>query len=305
MVTSKSTPAKSAAIFPKVRRIAFRFGDPEPLKKHYIEGNIVLSHLVSLLSAGFPPGEESFIRSVRNYADQITDPVLKKRVAGFIGQEAMHGREHRALNDKIEGLGYPMVRLVNSIQEGSTQEKWFIRAEKLLPKKVHLAVTAATEHYTAVLGERVLTSEELQAIPAPEETWHLLKWHAMEELEHKAVAFDAYRAVGGSESVRITVMAFMWVATIPFVALGVFLSILTDPSAWRPIKVIRQTIELLRGPLFKGLMSDLALYMRPGFHPDDIDTSALLDKWQKELFGDEGALNDHPTSRKLAVAAEK
>ncbi len=116
MATSKSTPAKSAAIFPKVRRIAFRFGDPEPLKKHYIEGNIVLSHLVSLLSAGFPPGEESFIRSVRNYADQITDPVLKKRVAGFIGQEAMHGREHRALNDQVEEPGYPMVRLVKSIQ---------------------------------------------------------------------------------------------------------------------------------------------------------------------------------------------
>lgn len=278
--------------YPKVRRIKFRFGEPDPLKKHFVEGDIVLSHLVSLLSCAFPPGEESFIRSVRAYSDKITDPVLKKRVAAFIGQEAMHGREHRRLNEKIADLGYVIPNVLN-YEAGSRREKLALAGERLLPNIVHLAGTAAAEHYTAVLGERVLGSEELQAIPAAPETWHLLNWHAMEELEHKSVAFDAYRAVGGPEWIRIGVMGAFYVATIPLVSATVLLSILTDPSGWRPVRVVRQTIDIFRGPLLRGLMRDLAKYMKPGFHPDDIDTAALLERWQAELFGADGTLSDH------------
>ena len=56
----------------------------------------------------FPDGEDFFVRSVRNYRDQVQDPVLKRQVAGFIGQEAIHGREHRAFNDRLAELGYPV-----------------------------------------------------------------------------------------------------------------------------------------------------------------------------------------------------
>ena len=269
----------------------FRFGQPEPLSHHFVEGHIVWSHLAAMLSASFPPGEESFIRSVRRFSDQVTDPVLKKRVAGFIGQEAVHGREHRQLNEQLVDVGYPMVRLFLFGPE-SRRQKWLVRGENVLPSFVHLAFTAAAEHYTATVGERLLSSEELQAIPGDPETWHLLNWHAMEELEHKSVAFDVYREVGGPESVRIGVMAFMYVFTIPFVSAGVLASILTDPSAWRPIRVARQAVEVYRGPLVRGLMADLRKYLKPGFHPDDIDTNAVLEKWQRELFGADGILQD-------------
>src|SRR5699024_1375335 len=116
---------------------------------------------------------------------------------------------------------------------------------------------------------------------------------AIEELEHKSVAFDVYRAVGGPESIRIGVMAVTYVLTIPVVTGGVVLSILTDPTGWRPIKVLRQTIDVFRGPLLEGVMADLREYMKPGFRPDDIDTSRLLEQWRRELFGAEGALVDH------------
>ena len=119
----------------------------------------------------------------------------------------------------------------------------------MLPAKVHLAITAAAEHYTAVLGARVLSKEEIQAIPGDPEVWHLLNWHAMEELEHKSVAFDVYRAVGGPEWIRIAVMWFMYYVTIPFVTAAVMVSMLMDPTAWRPIKVLRQTYGVFRGPL--------------------------------------------------------
>ncbi|WP_084014005.1 metal-dependent hydrolase [Mycolicibacter kumamotonensis] len=281
-----------AGAHPKVRRIRFRFGEPEPMSHHFVEGDVVLSHLTAILSAVFPPGEESFIRSVRRFSSRVTDPALKKRVAAFIGQESVHGQEHRRLNEKLIEMGYPFVRLF-TFGHNSFRQRAIERIERMSPGFVHLAMTAAAEHYTATLAERVLGSDEIQAIPADPEGRQLLNWHAMEELEHKSVAFDVYRAAGGPEWIRIGVMALMYTFTIPVVTVGVALSILTDPRGWRPIKLARQTRYVFRGPLLRGLMADLRKYMKPGFHPDDIDTTALLQRWQRELFGADGVLVDH------------
>lgn len=278
------------AALPKVRRMRFQFGEPEPLHRHFVEGDIVFSHLVAVLSGSFPPGEESFIRSVRRFSDQITDPVLKKRVAGFIGQESVHGQEHRKLNTQLADMGYPLVRFL-LFAPTSVRQKVVLRIEKLIPAKVHLAMTAAAEHYTAVLGARVLSNDEIQAIPGDPEVWRLLNWHAMEELEHKSVAFDVYRSVGGSERTRIAVMWFMYFLTIPVVTAAVALSILLDPTAWpRPITVLRQTYGVFRGPLLRGFLGEIAEYLRPGFHPDDVPTEELLARWRHDLFGAGGEL---------------
>src|SRR5919199_2732858 len=93
------------------RRISFE-ESLQDLPKHFAaDGDLILSHAVASLSAVFPDGEDFFVRSVRRFRDRITDPTLKREVAGFIGQEAMHGREHRALNDRLDRLGYPAERI--------------------------------------------------------------------------------------------------------------------------------------------------------------------------------------------------
>ncbi|SKU87815.1 metal-dependent hydrolase [Mycobacteroides abscessus subsp. abscessus] len=149
------------------------------------------------------------------------------------------------------------------------------RIEEVLPARIPLAVTAAAEHFTAVLAERLLGDEDFRAIPGDAEVWNLLKWHALEELEHKSVAFDVFRSVGGTERVRRR-LAY---------------SVARDPEACRqPVRLVRETYRLYRGPIFRGLIPELRQYLRRGFHPDDIDTNALLEQWQEELFGTEGAL---------------
>ena len=76
--------------------------------KHFAQdGDLIGSHVTMALSSVFPDGEDYFVRSVRHYRDQVTDPALKRQVAGFIGQEAVHGREHRVFNDRLAELGYP------------------------------------------------------------------------------------------------------------------------------------------------------------------------------------------------------
>ncbi|RDI55511.1 metal-dependent hydrolase [Nocardia mexicana] len=283
------TENRYATTIPKARRMRFRFADPGAVNRYFVQGDMVFSHFVAGLSGGFPAGEESFIRSVRRVTDRVTDPVLKKRVAGFIGQEATHGQEHRRLNDRLVELGYPIEWLD---PKGPGRERQ-IRFEQRLPELVHLAATAAAEHYTAILAQRVLTSDEIQAIPMDPEIRHLLNWHAFEEMEHKSVAFDVFVAAGGTERTRILTMLVMLALAYPLTMVGLATSLGSDPVARRqPVALARQARDLFRGPLFRGLVWDLARYARPGFHPDDIDTGALLEHWQHELFGAGGELTD-------------
>src|SRR5438128_10164345 len=182
------------------RRISFEESRRE-LPRHFaVDGDLILSHLAASLSAVFPDGEDFFVRSVRRYRDRISDPELKRQVAGFIGQEAMHGREHRAFNDRLDQLGYPTKRF-----ERLTKRGLAIR-ERFLPPISNLAATAALEHFTATLAELLLSSEETRALFGQDDVKHLFLWHALEESEHKAVAFDVYKAVGGSERTRVWTM---------------------------------------------------------------------------------------------------
>jgi predicted metal-dependent hydrolase len=88
-------------------------------------------------------------------------------------------------------------------------------------------------------------------------------------------------------------MWFMYYLTIPLVTAAVIFSILLDPTAWRPIKVLRQTYGVFRGPLLRGILAEIHEYLRPGFHPDDVLTDDLLERWQRELFGADGELADY------------
>ncbi len=200
-VTTAAEAMNVRSAYPRTRRIRFPFGEGS---KYFVNNDMVFSHFVANLSGAFPPGEELFIRSVRRFADEITDPVLKKRVAGFIGQESVHGQQHRALNEKLVEMGYPIAWWDSEKFVG-----WVKRIEEVLPPRIPLAVTAAAEHFTAVLAERVLGDEEIQAIPGELQIWNVLNWHAIEELEHKSVAFDVFQTVGGTEKVRRRVMAVM------------------------------------------------------------------------------------------------
>ena len=100
------------------RRISFDDALAD-LPKHFAgHDDVIASHLIASLSSVFPDGEDFFVRSVRSYRDKIDDPELKRQVAGFIGQEAMHGREHRALNDRLDALGYPSKRVERFYEVG-------------------------------------------------------------------------------------------------------------------------------------------------------------------------------------------
>src|SRR5438874_4221552 len=191
-------------------------------------GDLLHSHVAASLSAVFPDGEDFFVRSVRHFRDQIDDPALKRQVAGFIGQEAMHGREHRAFNDRLAALGYPTKQV-----ERFT--KWGLELrERIAPPKANLAATAALEHFTATLAELVLTDEETREQFGHEAVRELFVWHALEESEHKAVAFDVYKAVGGTERMRVWTMNALRFGFVAGMFVQVSVSLLLDRATYKP-----------------------------------------------------------------------
>jgi predicted metal-dependent hydrolase len=275
----------------RTRRITFDY-PTGAMQRHYVPGqtggDLVMSHVVAVLSAMFPEGEDFFVRSVRRFADRVTDPELKEQVAGFIGQEVTHGREHRALNERLHEMGYPTRRVDRMVKRSLAFQ--FQRFPALIP----LATTAALEHYTATLAETLLTDERAQALLGNTEVRSLLLWHALEESEHKAVAFDVYRAAGGSERMRIWVMRAISVSFLVGVFGHTVASLLADRAAYHPVRLGRSLAALRTSPfLSRKVVRRLRDYNRVGFHPDDHDNTELLERWRAELFGSSGTLTDH------------
>jgi predicted metal-dependent hydrolase len=249
-------------------------------------GDVVMSHVFAVLSSVFPGGEAYFVRSVRSVRHRITEARLREAVEGFIGQESMHGREHRAFNDHLATLGYP-TRPIDTYIRGLT---WL--RERCLSETMNVAIVAALEHYTATLAETVLTDPEARAALGHRAARYLLVWHALEELEHKAVAFDVYRSLGGTERMRI---AAMWLVHLNFVletGFWTLVSLARDPTVRRhPGRLVPNLWALRRSPFVSArALRRLSSYHRRGFHPDECDDSRLIAAWRAELFGAEGAL---------------
>src|SRR3954469_21316938 len=283
-------PAPTSAKAPRkvpTRRISFEEALQDVPRHFAADGDLILSHVAASLSAVFPDGEDFFVRSVRTFRDQVTDPELKRQVAGFIGQEAMHGREHRLFNDRLDQLGYPTKRFERFTKKGLPLR------ERLLPPASNLAATAALEHFTATLAELVLSKPEVRDLFGHDEVRNLFLWHALEESEHKAVAFDVYKAIGGTERMRVMTMNVLRFAFVGGMAFQVAVSLLGDRATYRPGNLRRSWRRFRRSPIMrKELWEQLRDYNRHDFHPDARDTNGLVEEWREKLLGEQGTLND-------------
>ncbi|MBP7930503.1 MAG: metal-dependent hydrolase [Acidimicrobiia bacterium] len=242
-----------------------------------VEGDPIFSHLLATLSAVFPRGEEFFVTSVRRHRDAVADqPELKAQVKGFIGQEAMHGREHRHLNARLAELGY------NTVRADKTIGRICSAVLRMRPRRLAIAATAAAEHYTGLLGETALVHEPTRRILFGQEAVEpLICWHALEELEHKNVAYDVMVASGGGYGVRVAGFAVTTTALAGYIVFEWGRSVVEDRDQITPQHAQKFLQNLVQQRLisFQFLFNALK-YLRPGFHPDDTNTDELVEQWR-------------------------
>jgi uncharacterized protein len=226
------------------------------------------------LSAAFPHGEAFFVRSVAQFSKQVP-PELKTEVDAFVRQEALHSREHVTFNIAIGEAGMPIEAMI------ARSTKQLMGAETRGPLN-RLATTVALEHFTSIFAEKVLSDPRHLAHYSGEDL-ALWQWHAVEEIEHKAVAMDVFNHMtaqwspirrylcrtGAMVDAMVRLAYSMW-----FGSGDVLASQGLRTSGWR----MRLLSFLFAKPgLLTAMTPNLIAFFVPGFHPNQKDESALLE----------------------------
>ena len=279
--TSNSLNGASVGIPP--RHIDFNF--PQSIPKYFYAGNATATTFFAMLSGFFPPGERYFMDSVRHFRDRVTDKEQRAAISGFMGQEAIHGREHERLNELLAERGFDMRTPERFVKIG-------LKVLEMLPPSTKLAATTFMEHFTALLAEQLLEDKDFQGLADPEmiKIW---QWHALEELEHKSVAYDVYELVGNRYSERVAATAASLVVLLPM--LGVTWAwMLARDGKLGSIKDNAKGLNMLFG--HKGFVSKilprLPEFTQRHFHPGNHDTRHLEQAWRERLFAEGGELFD-------------
>mmetsp|Transcript_12066 Transcript_12066/g.18231 ORF Transcript_12066/g.18231 Transcript_12066/m.18231 type:complete len:301 (+) Transcript_12066:54-956(+) len=250
--------------------------DQKPFKSNepefWAENSQTVTDFIHSMSALFPEGEAFFVRAVRRFADDSRlkqNDKLCTEVKAFIAQEAQHAAEHSSYNKKIQGKHNHDMDGVNFMLQ---KIFYVIEHSPLIPNKAYgcLGITCSLEHLTASLAEILLTTPEGRYLidsiaPSHRALW---VWHAIEETEHKAVAYDVYCEVGGWYLARVYRHLL---TTVIFIAVVVYLNVkfMLDHKNGITLSGVRDLFRFLF--IYPGFFTMFIPmwfdYMRPGFHP--------------------------------------
>lgn len=280
--TTASTPglSRAATADNSITVRDLRFGRTTRPGRWWLNGDPVATAWHNALSATFPKGEAFFIESVKACRDGAP-PALEAAIRGFVRQEINHTREHLAFNRAALDQGYDFSRI-----EAHVDELLALARER--SPAVNLAATMALEHFTAMFAHEFLANPGHFAGGEPEVA-RMWQWHAVEEIEHKGVAFDTWRHATRAWPARKRWMLrslMMLIVTRDFVRhrFADALDLLAQDgiTGWRAKARLLGYLTWKPGVLRRIVPAWLS-YFRPGFHPWDHDDRALIAAAEAQL----------------------
>ncbi|MET3667554.1 metal-dependent hydrolase [Caulobacter sp. 1776] len=275
MTETKSTPDDL-----NVQPRDIRFAMEDARAGHWLGGDPVGTAVFNALSLTFPDGERLFMDAVKNYRHKLSGKLLED-AKGFIAQEAIHSREHHQLNSLIDRERYPVAE-IEALVRGR------VKMARERGKMAMLVSTIALEHFTAMMAEMHARHRDLfDGAPAGVE--QLWRWHAMEETEHKAVAYDVFQEVTKDWSPRrryfIRCRAMFFVTIMFTRNISRYAARLLEADGYAPkaaLKAVKRFVWGDPGIFRRGWKTYLAWY-RPGFHPWDQDDREQFADWKAEF----------------------
>ena len=243
-----------------VRRLLIDLEAPFPVR--WCGGDAFRSAFFSALSMSFPVGEQYFIDAVRAGVAMLPEPrreAFAAEVQGFVGQEATHRRLHGLFNGQLERHG-----LRNVVEQRARRR---IARDAHLDARIHVAATAATEHFTAVFADWMFEHPEALAGCEPRLAT-LWQWHAAEESEHRATAFDLYQAISGDLRWRQRVFRYITVIFLADVMRQTVRNLWHDGALlrWRTWRS-GWALLMAKDGMFRGNVGRWREYLAPDFHP--------------------------------------
>lgn len=257
-----------------------RFGRERKPSRWWLGGDPIATAWHNALSATFPRGEAMFIEAVKAHRDGAS-PKLEAEIRAFVKQEVNHTREHVVFNKAAAEAGYDMDKIDRRLEENMAM----IRER---PQIVNLAATIALEHYTAIMAHEFLANPKHFRNAEPE-TAAMWRWHAMEEIEHKGVAFDTYLHATRDWSrwkrwklkslmmlvITKNFIANRWMDTLELLA--------QDGITGTRVK-LRLAWYLFGTPgVLRKIVPAWFAYFMPGFHPWNHDDRALIGRAESEF----------------------
>ncbi|HEY5713340.1 MAG TPA: metal-dependent hydrolase [Allosphingosinicella sp.] len=263
-----------------------RFGRGLKQDRWWMGGDPVATAYYNALSVTFPKGEAFFVESVRAFREG-TPPKLAAEIKAFTTQEVMHSREHVQFNKRAVDAGYDISGLEARVE-------WRLGMTKDRPPIVNLAATMCLEHFTAILANQLLRNPRHLERADPENA-ALWRWHSIEEIEHKGVAYDTWlfatRSLPRFKRWKIKAKVMMFV-TRNFVVdrtIGTLELLrqdgITGVRAWARVL----WFAWIRPGMMRKILGAWLSFFMPGFHPWNHDDRALIASAERSLEGREPA----------------
>ncbi|EXA64583.1 metal-dependent hydrolase [Acinetobacter variabilis] len=272
-----NAPLKSS-VQPVVRsNLDFKLSE---IPRYWFGGDPFLTRMFDALSLTFPDGERYFIQSVRLFRDQIKDPGLQKRVADFIRQEAQHGIAHDKMNNLMREQDMPVDQFIQRLNYMMNYDL------KNRSPEYNIAVTAAAEHLTALMAETFYGQKDTLRNAHPF-VRAMFAWHAIEEMEHRDVAFDVMKDVAKTpEWLRQYTLLITTLLMFGFTIYRA--NVMLKHDGFSPLQRLQMNIRGL--PWFFGKKGTLTRmgkqyrdWFKKDFHPSQHPLIAQYDVWVKTL----------------------
>lgn len=281
IITSAAPTASARSRDLRVRRARFAFSPDRSAIWHPDLPELAIgANSVSLL---MPHVEPYVVRSVRAALDDL-DPELRARTEDYLRQEMQHQGQHRRFNTVMADR----YRWVTGLERVMGRTFAWLSARG--SARFNLAFAAGFEA-VAYAGAR-WTDDHLTELfrGAEPAAASLFLWHLAEEVEHKSVAFDVYRASGGPRRTYVAAMVASALVLAVFSFVGTLRMLVSEGRILNPLAHLR----LLRWTFSYTfeLLPAMAVSALPSHHPDDLADPQWLTTWLATWDEETGTMPD-------------
>ncbi len=259
------------------RRLKFHL--PQDIPKYWHNNSEIETYHFNAIAIFLPILEKLVVQSLKKALQEVSSPKLKSEVASLIAQEAIHGSEFHRYNSKIVSKHYP----ISTQQYKMRSFRLFAGLVNRFSTTFHYALSAAGEHFTAITSDQFLRSSKwfLNVDPVYSAIW---RWHCIEEIEHKSVAFDVFQSLNGRYLTRVLAMLLMTV-TFSILYINPIWKMMKQDGNHKKWKYYIKAFQYYWGKegLYRSLCKPYFDYFKPSFHPSHHNNHSLIEQW-KEYF---------------------
>lgn len=251
----------------RVFKAPFEHGIPA----HWLPDNPAVTAVLNVYTVLVPSNEAFYMRTVARCLPMIEDPRLKLLGREFIHQEAEHGVAHRRFWRVLDAQGYRFRRM-----ERLVDRFIFRTTERIAPLALRMSMVSCVEHINAFMAHEFLQQRILEG--ADPQVRAMMEWHFAEEIEHKSVSYDVLTTLWPSYALRLLGWALTSTLFYGLMTAGMCAFLVQDGAFWKPgtWRGLARHLGRTHG-MFKRTIRHLFDYVRPSFHPSQLDDRQLSD----------------------------